>query len=256
MSPQEEERRMFPSFVFPESFLADASTPDSGGEQKKAGRQRRRRKARKAAAVGESGGGDDAAKKRKLSDEQAQFLEMSFREDRKLETPRKEKLAAELGLDSKQVAVWFQNRRARYKSKLIEEEFSKLRAAHDAVVVHNCQLEAELLRLKERLAETEEKSKFMPAAATAGAGGSSPSSSSFSTVTHHPAAMVGQFGMEDVEGSSPSSSSFSTVTHQAAMAAQFGMEEMEADLTFMSEYAYNNYYLMDLATGGVYDQFS
>uniref|UniRef100_A0ACD5XM81 Uncharacterized protein n=1 Tax=Avena sativa TaxID=4498 RepID=A0ACD5XM81_AVESA len=176
---------------------------------------------------------------------------MSFRNDRKLETPRKEKLAAELGLDTKQVAVWFQNRRARYKSKLIEEEFSKLRAAHDAVVVHNCQLEAELLRLKEMLAETEEKSKFMPAAATTRGGGSSPSSSSFSTVTHHPAAMVvEQFGMEDAEGSSPSSSSFSTVTHHAAMAAQFGME---ADLAFMSEYAYNNY-LMDSATGGVYDQ--
>jgi len=251
MSPQEEERRMFASFVFPESFLADASTPDSGGEQKKAGRQRRRRKARQSPAVGEIGGGEDAARKRKLSDEQAQFLEMSFRNDRKLETPRKEKLAAELGLDTKQVAVWFQNRRARYKSKLIEEEFSKLRAAHDAVVVHNCQLEAELLRPKEMLAETEEKSKFMPAAATTGGGGSSPSSSSFSTVTHHPAAMVvEQFGMEDVEDSSPSSSSFSTVTHHAAMAAQFGME---ADLAFMSEYAYNNY-LMDSATGGVYDQ--
>uniref|UniRef100_A0ACD5TUT6 Uncharacterized protein n=1 Tax=Avena sativa TaxID=4498 RepID=A0ACD5TUT6_AVESA len=231
MSPQEEERRMFPSFVFPESFLTDASTPDSGGEQKKAGRQRWRRKARQSSAAGESAGGDDAARKRKLSDDQAQFLEMSFREDRKLETPRKEKLAAELGLDTKQVAVWFQNRRARYKSKLIEEEFSKLRAAHDAVVVHNCHLEAELLRLKERLAETEEEqSKAMAAAAREGGGGSSPSSSSFSTVTHH-AAMVGQFGMEDAG----------------------------ADLIYMSEYAYNNY-LMDLAgsgyLGGAYDQFS
>jgi hypothetical protein len=87
---------------------------------------------------------DTAAKKRRLSDDQAQFLEMSFRKERKLETPRKVQLAAELGLDTKQVAVWFQNRRARYKSKLIEEEFSKLRAAHDAVVVHNCHLEAEV----------------------------------------------------------------------------------------------------------------
>ena len=70
---------------------------------------------------------------------------MSFRKERKLETPRKLHLAAELGLDTKQVAVWFQNRRARYKSKLIEEEFSKLRAAHDAVVVHNCHLQTEVL---------------------------------------------------------------------------------------------------------------
>uniref|UniRef100_M8BGR6 Homeobox-leucine zipper protein n=1 Tax=Aegilops tauschii TaxID=37682 RepID=M8BGR6_AEGTA len=234
MSPEEGERLLFPSFVFPDSFPADDATPVvSGGEQKKAGRQRRRRRARQAAA-GEGAGGDDAAKKRRLSDEQAQFLEMSFRKERKLETPRKVQLAAELGLDTKQVAVWFQTRRARYKSKLIEEEFSKLRAAHDAVVVHNCRLEAELLRLKERLAETEEeKNKAMAAAAATagGGGGSSPSSSSFSTVT----AMVG--------------------------GQQFGMEEVETDLTYMSEYAYTNY-MMDLAAGGylgvggVYDQFS
>ncbi|VAI08748.1 unnamed protein product [Triticum turgidum subsp. durum] len=254
MSPEEGERLLFPSFVFPDGFPADDATPavsgarssvqpqcavadsqvrvGAGGEQKKAGRQRRRRRARQAAA-GEGAGGDDAAKKRRLSDEQAQFLEMSFRKERKLETPRKVQLAAELGLDTKQVAVWFQNRRARYKSKLIEEEFSKLRAAHDAVVVHNCHLEAELLRLKERLAETEEeKNKAMAAAAaatTGGGGGSSPSSSSFSTVT----AMVG--------------------------GQQFGMEEVETDLTYMSEYAYTNY-MMDLAAGGylggVYDQFS
>ncbi|EMS45974.1 Homeobox-leucine zipper protein HOX12 [Triticum urartu] len=251
MSSEEGERLLFPSFVFPDSFPADDATPvvsgarssvqpqcavadsqvnGAGGEQKKAGRQRRRRRARQAAS-GE-GGGDDAAKKRRLSDEQAQFLEMNFRKERKLETPRKVQLAAELGLDTKQVAVWFQNRRARYKSKLIEEEFSKLRAAHDAVVVHNCRLEAELLRLKERLAETEEeKNKAMAAAAaaTGGGGGSSPSSSSFSTVT----AMVG--------------------------GQQFGMEEVETDLTYMSEYAYTNY-MMDLAAGGylggVYDQFS
>ena len=112
-----------------------------GGEQKKA-RQRRRRKPRPAADGGE--GGDEQAKKRRLSDEQARFLELSFRKERKLETPRKVQLAAELGLDAKQVAVWFQNRRARHKSKLMEEEFSKLRAAHDAVVLQNCHLETEV----------------------------------------------------------------------------------------------------------------
>ncbi|KAM0906691.1 hypothetical protein ACQ4PT_016607 [Festuca glaucescens] len=141
MSP-EEEMLLFPSFVsFPEHFAADDATPGSGGEHKKAGRQQRRQKARQ---VAEGYADDAAAKKRRLTDDQSQFLEMSFRKERKLETPRKVQLAAELGLDTKQVAVWFQNRRARYKSKLIEEEFSKLRAAHDAVVVHNCHLEAEV----------------------------------------------------------------------------------------------------------------
>jgi homeobox-leucine zipper protein len=113
----------------------------AGGEQKKA-RQRRRRKPRPA---GDGDGGDEQSKKRRLSDEQARFLELSFRKERKLETPRKVQLAAELGLDAKQVAVWFQNRRARHKSKLMEEEFSKLRASHDAVVIQNCHLETEVI---------------------------------------------------------------------------------------------------------------
>ena len=113
----------------------------AGREQKKA-RQRRRRKPRPA---GEGDGGDELSKKRRLNAEQARFLELSFRKERKLETPRKVQLAAELGLDAKQVAVWFQNRRARHKSKLMEEEFSKLRAAHDAVVLQNCHLETEVI---------------------------------------------------------------------------------------------------------------
>ncbi|OEL27307.1 Homeobox-leucine zipper protein HOX12 [Dichanthelium oligosanthes] len=232
MGCEEDERLLFPSFAFPESF-AEAATPGSGGEQKKA-RQRRRRKAR-AAVDGE--GGDEQSKKRRLSDEQARFLESSFRKERKLETTRKVQLAAELGLDAKQVAVWFQNRRARHKSKLMEEEFSKLRAAHDAVVLQNCHLETELLRMKERLAEAEEEKRKLIAAAAAtaaggaGAGSSSPSSSSFSTVTHHPAALVGQFGVDAEEA---------------------------ANLTYISEYAYNSYMnMMDgYFGGGVYDHFN
>jgi homeobox-leucine zipper protein len=111
----------------------------AGGEQKKV-RQRRRRKPKPAAEAGD----DQLAKKRRLSDEQARFLEMSFRKERKLETPRKVRLAAEVGLDAKQVAVWFQNRRARHKSKLMEEEFAKLRAAHDAAVLQSFHLETEV----------------------------------------------------------------------------------------------------------------
>jgi hypothetical protein len=91
----------------------------------------------------------------------------------------------------------------------------------------------QLLRMKERLAEAEEEKRKLIAAAAAGAGSSSPSSSSFSTVTHHPAALVGQFGVEAEEA---------------------------ADLAYMSEYAYNSYMnMMDLAPGyfgGVYDHFN
>ena len=75
------------------------------GEQQKKARQRRRRKPRPATDGSEAR--DKQAKKRWLSDEQAWFLELSFRKEHKLEMPHKVQLATELGLDAKQVAVWF-----------------------------------------------------------------------------------------------------------------------------------------------------
>ncbi|TVU38208.1 hypothetical protein EJB05_11565 [Eragrostis curvula] len=123
------------------------------------------------------------------------MLELSFREERKLETGRKVHLASELGLDPKQVAVWFQNRRARHKSKLLEEEFAKLKQAHDAAILHKCHLENEVLRLKERLVVAEDELTRLRSAgnhAVSGDGGdvmggrvvcSASPSSSFSTGT-------------------------------------------------------------------------
>lgn len=99
---------------------------------------RRRRKKSK----GESSSG--CARKRKLSEEQVTHLELNFGNEHKLESERKDKIASELGLDPRQVAVWFQNRRARWKSKKLEEEFSKLKIVHESVVVEKCRLETEV----------------------------------------------------------------------------------------------------------------
>lgn len=83
-------------------------------------------------------------KKRKLTAEQAELLEMHFGNEHKLESDRKDKLAAELGLDPRQVAVWFQNRRARDKTKKIEETYATLKTAHENVVVEKTRLESEV----------------------------------------------------------------------------------------------------------------
>jgi homeobox-leucine zipper protein len=77
------------------------------------------------------GGGE---KKRRLSAEQVRALEQSFEVENKLEPERKARLARDLGLQPRQVAVWFQNRRARWKTKQLERDYAALRHSYDALL--------------------------------------------------------------------------------------------------------------------------
>ncbi|OAY59536.1 homeobox-leucine zipper protein ATHB-12 [Manihot esculenta] len=72
-----------------------------------------------------------AKNKRRFSDEQIRLLESIFESETKLEPRKKLQLAGELGLQPRQIAIWFQNRRARWKSKRIEQEYKTLRAKYD-----------------------------------------------------------------------------------------------------------------------------
>lgn len=72
-------------------------------------------------------------KKRRLSEEQVKALEKNFEVENKLEPERKVKLAQELGLQPRQVAVWFQNRRARWKTKQLERDYGVLKANYDSL---------------------------------------------------------------------------------------------------------------------------
>ncbi|KAM3706625.1 hypothetical protein ACB098_03G163900 [Castanea mollissima] len=74
-------------------------------------------------------------KKRRLTVDQVQFLEKNFEVENKLEPDRKIQLAKDLGLQPRQVAIWFQNRRARYKTKQLEKDYDSLKASYDKLKI-------------------------------------------------------------------------------------------------------------------------
>lgn len=89
-------------------------------------------------------------KKRRLGYDQVKALEKSFELDNKLEPERKVKLAEDLGLQPRQVSIWFQNRRARTKTKQLERDYSVLKSNFDVLKVEytNLQQENETLTRK------------------------------------------------------------------------------------------------------------
>lgn len=70
---------------------------------------------------------------RRFTDEQIKSLESLFKTENKLEPRKKLEMARELGLHPRQVAIWFQNRRARWKSKQMEQDYTTLRADYDTL---------------------------------------------------------------------------------------------------------------------------
>lgn len=97
-------------------------------------------------------------KKRRLTPDQVVMLEKNFEEENKLEPERKTQLAKKLGLQPRQVAVWFQNRRARWKTKQLERDYDLLKSSYDSLLANyetmakeNDKLKSEVLSLTETL---------------------------------------------------------------------------------------------------------
>lgn len=76
-------------------------------------------------------------KKRRLSIEQVKTLEKNFELCKKLEPERKMQLAQALGLQPRQIAIWFQNRRARWKTKQLEKDYDLLKRQFEAIKSDN-----------------------------------------------------------------------------------------------------------------------
>ncbi|GLU09350.1 hypothetical protein SLE2022_262160 [Rubroshorea leprosula] len=96
-------------------------------------------------------------KKRRLTTSQVQFLEKNFEVENKLEPERKVRLAKELGLQPRQVAIWFQNRRARFKNKQLEKDYDSLKARYDKLKNDYENLLKEEEDLKNQIASLKEK---------------------------------------------------------------------------------------------------
>lgn len=107
-------------------------------------------------------GSQAGEKKRRLNMEQVKTLEKNFELGNKLEPERKMQLARALGLQPRQIAIWFQNRRARWKTKQLEKDyevlkrqFDAIKAENDALQTQNQKLHAEIMSLKNREQPTE-----------------------------------------------------------------------------------------------------
>ncbi|RID67930.1 hypothetical protein BRARA_C00130 [Brassica rapa] len=91
---------------------------------------------------------NEITKKKRLTSGQLASLERSFQDEIKLDTDRKLKLSRELGLQPRQIAVWFQNRRARWKAKQLEQLYDSLRQEYDVVSREKQMLHEEVKKLR------------------------------------------------------------------------------------------------------------
>eukprot|EP00249_Psilotum_nudum_P017082 c26147_g1_i2 orf=176-880(+) len=105
-------------------------------------------------------------KPKKLTVKQAALLERNFEFDRKLGSERKLLLARELDLQPRQVIVWFQNKRARWRAKQLEEDYKALskqyfllKAKYEALIQEKETLEYQVRQLKQMLHISYDKQK-------------------------------------------------------------------------------------------------
>ncbi|XP_010928608.1 homeobox-leucine zipper protein HOX16 isoform X2 [Elaeis guineensis] len=123
-------------------------------------------------------------KKRRLTPEQVHLLERSFEAENKLEPERKSELARKLGLQPRQVAVWFQNRRARWKTKQLERDFDRLKSSYDSLLADHDSLLKDNDRLRSQVISLTEKLQAKDLEAAGAASGLKPDDQAASSADH------------------------------------------------------------------------
>lgn len=93
--------------------------------------------------------------KRGLTHDQVRLLERAFTTTKKLEPELKLELANQLGVPPKQVAIWYQNRRARWKTQSLELDHRRLQVKLENALADKRRLEREVVQLRDELREAQ-----------------------------------------------------------------------------------------------------
>ena len=94
--------------------------------------------------------------KKRLTQDQVRLLETSFDHGKKLEPERKLHLARELGVPPRQVAIWYQNKRARWKTQNLELDYNVIRVRLEHALIEKRRLERDVIRLQGELEKAHE----------------------------------------------------------------------------------------------------
>ncbi|CAK7327730.1 unnamed protein product [Dovyalis caffra] len=90
-------------------------------------------------------------KKKKLTQDQVRLLERTFTTNKKLEPELKVQLANHLGVPPRQIAIWYQNKRARWKTQSLELDYNTLQVKLENALADRRRLEREVVQLQEEL---------------------------------------------------------------------------------------------------------
>ncbi|KAL3821219.1 hypothetical protein ACJIZ3_007124 [Penstemon smallii] len=94
--------------------------------------------------------------KKRLNQDQVQLLEASFDGSKKLEPERKFQLARELNVPPRQIAIWYQNKRARWKNQSLELDYGALEVKLEAALTEKRELQKEVDYLKTELKQVQD----------------------------------------------------------------------------------------------------
>ncbi|WCJ32212.1 Homeobox-leucine zipper protein family [Euphorbia peplus] len=94
--------------------------------------------------------------KKRLTEDQVRLLERTFTTNKKLEPELKLQLANELGVPPRQVAIWYQNKRARWKTQSLELDYNTLQVKLENALVDRRRLEKQVSHLKDELRKAHE----------------------------------------------------------------------------------------------------